>query len=114
MAATAGALALAFSLFQWQDWESDRAALAANELARAHRLAAEASATIEGRRAYDMDRANAIFQLSDDDDDEVAAAYFSDDGRRTPVGSETAGRDCAKSSPRWIERPGGQVSRTSA
>ncbi|HXA39704.1 MAG TPA: ATP-binding protein [Phenylobacterium sp.] len=79
VAATFGALALAFSLFQWQDWSADRSDLVTEQLSIARSLAAVSSLAVEGHDAHAAATAEAILK---NDDVGMAASYVSQSGDR--------------------------------
>jgi signal transduction histidine kinase/ActR/RegA family two-component response regulator len=79
VAATFGALALAFSLFQWQDWLADRSDLVTEQLSIARSLAAVSNLAVEGHDAHAAATAEAILK---NDDVGLAASYVSRSGRK--------------------------------
>jgi two-component system, sensor histidine kinase len=79
VAATVGALALTFTLFQWQDWSADRSDLIADQMGDARSLGAEASLAVDGLDAAAAAKADAIFE---NDDMALAARYVSVSGRQ--------------------------------
>ena len=77
--ATVGGLALAFALFEWQDWSADEADLVRDQMIVARNLAEEASLAVEGHDHHAAAKAEAIFENAEA---AKAASYISKDGRR--------------------------------